>query len=132
MRSVAAALKVQRAINMRRAVWKLGYLSTLTAAVFLSGAGPISAEAYERKGARLGTFARAEGEALIAFRNRVREAAHALPGASIGFHLQGASAGVSGLLTGIPRDAIVLPYIPPHPSQLEALKLIRGNKRFAR
>jgi hypothetical protein len=56
-------------------------LSATTAADFLTGRSPATAEAYDRKGAFVGAFVRDEGEAIIAFRIRVREAARALPGA---------------------------------------------------
>ena len=132
--SVAAALKLQRAINARRAERRFGALSVLTAADFLTGGSPIAAEAYDRKGVRLAAFARDDGEAFTAFRERVREAARALSGAArvkLGGFARGPSAGFSGPLQGVPRGAVVLPDIPPHPSQLEALELIAANRRVA-
>ena len=95
--SVASALKIQRAINARRAERRFGALSTLTAADFLTGGAPTAAEVYDRKGARLAAFARQEEErSFAAFRERVREAARALPGAArvkLGGLARGPSAG---------------------------------------
>ena len=45
--SVASALKLQNAINARRSAWRLGALSTLVAADFLTGESPTAGEAYD-------------------------------------------------------------------------------------
>ena len=69
---------------------------------------------------------------VLTFRNRVREAARALPGAmrvKLGGIAREPSAGFTDLFEGIPRGAVTLSDIPPHPSQLEALAIIRDNKR---
>ena len=66
-------------------------------------------------------------EALIAFRERVREVAHALPGGLA----REPSASLLGPPEGVPRGAVTLPDIPPHPSQREALELIGANRRVA-
>ena len=132
--SVASALKLQNAINARRSAWRLGGLSMLVAADFMTGGAPTAAEAYDRKGVRLATFARSEEETFIAFRERVREAAHALPGAvrvKIGGFAREPSSGSLASLQGVPRGAVALPEIPLHVSQLKALELIRGNRRVA-
>ena len=132
--SVASALKLQNAINARRSAWRLGALSMLVAADFMTGGAPTAAEAYDRKGVRLAKFARSEDETFIAFRERVREAAHALPGAvrvKIGGFARGPSSGSLASLQGVPRGAVALPEIPLHVSQLKALELIRGNRRVA-
>ena len=132
--SVTSALRIQRAINARRSAWRLGALSTLVAADFLTGGSPTAGEAYDRKGAKIAAFARGGREALIAFRERVREAAHALPGAArvkLGGFARGPSASLLGPPEGVPRGAVTLPDIPPHPSQLEALELIAANRRVA-
>lgn len=71
--SVASALKVQRAINLRRGARLAGSLSTLVAADFLTGGSPVTAEAYDRKGVKIEAFARRKDETLLAFRERVRE-----------------------------------------------------------
>ena len=136
--SVASALKAQRAINLRRGARLAGSLSTLVAADFLTGGSPVTAEACDRKGAMIEAFSRLENEGPAAFRERVREAARALPGAArvkLGGFARGPSARplVSPMsqLEGVPRGAIVLPDTPPHASQLEALDLIRDNRRAA-
>ena len=95
--SVASALKIERAINMRRAERRFGALSTLVAADFMTGGSPTAAEAYDRRGALLATFARQEEETFAAFRERVREAAHALPGAARVKLGGSAASAVSGL-----------------------------------
>ena len=132
--SVASALKVQRAINLRRGARLAGSLSTLVAADFLTGGSPVTAEAYDRKGVKIEAFARRKDETLLAFRERVREAARALSGAArvkIGGFAGGPSAACAGLPEGVPGGAIVLPDIPPHTSQLAALDLIRNHRRAA-
>jgi hypothetical protein len=109
-------------------------LSVTTAADFLTGRSPATAEAYDRKGAFVGAFVRDEGEAIIAFRIRVREAARALPGAKrikLGGIAREPRASFPDLFEDLPRGAVTLPDIPPHPSQLEALSVIRNNKRVA-
>ena len=134
--SVASALKVQRAINLRRGARLAGSLSTLVAADFLTGGSPVTAEAYDRKGVKIEAFARRKDETLLAFRERVREAARALPGAArvkIGGLRGWAVSGLRQALPaeGVPGGAIVLPDIPPHTSQLAALDLIRNHRRAA-
>jgi hypothetical protein len=132
--SVASALKVQRAINLRRGARLAGSLSTLVAADFLTGGSPVTAEAYDRKGVKIEAFARRKDETLLAFRERVRESARALSGAArvkIGGFAGGPSAACAGLPEGVPGGAIVLPDIPPHTSQLAALDLIRNHRRAA-
>ena len=133
--SVASALKIQRAINARRAERRFGAMSTLTAADFLTGGAPVAAEAYDRKGARVAAFARQEEErSFAAFRERIRDAARALPGAArvkLGGLAQGPSAGFPRRREGVPRGAVTLPEIPPHASQLEAMDMIAANRRVA-
>ena len=104
--SVASALKLQNAINARRSAWRLGGLSMLVAADFMTGGAPTAAEAYDRKGVRLAKFARSEEETFIAFRERVREAAHALPGAvrvKFGGFAREPSSGSLASLQGVPQ-----------------------------
>ena len=57
-------------------------VATAIAADFLTGGSPTAAEIYDRKGVRLATFARFEGEAFTAFRERIREGARAHSGAA--------------------------------------------------
>ena len=131
--SVASALRIQRAINARR---RRGWDVTVTAAAdFLRGGAPTFARAFDRKGALVFTAERLENEPWTAFRARAGAEAGRVAGA--------ASLLIGGLPDGmpppcfeageteLPRDAVVLPDIPPHPSQLEALKLIHAHRRVA-
>ena len=68
--SVTSALRIQRAINARRSAWRLGALSTLVAADFLTGGSPTAGEAYDRKGAKIAAFARGERECGATIRMR--------------------------------------------------------------
>jgi hypothetical protein len=105
-----------------------------TAADFMTGGAPVTAEAYDRKGVMLEAFDRCEGESVPVFRTRVREAAKALPGAmmvKLGGLPQQSPAAFSGPWEEVPRGAVTLPEIPPHPSQIGALALIAANRRVA-
>ena len=90
---------------------------------FLRGGSPSTAEAYDRKGAFLAAFARDEGETVLIFRNRVREAARALPGAmrvKLGGIAREPSAGFPDLFEGLPRGAVTLS---------ESLRIRRNSRR---
>ena len=132
--SVASALRIQRAINARRAERGFGAMTVTTAADFLRGGSPTFARAFDRRGSLLCTIQRALDEGWTAFVARARVEA-------------GKTVGASSLLVGglpdacmplpyfqageteLPRGAVVLPDIPPHPSQIEALTLIAANRR---
>ena len=133
--SVASALRIQRAINMRRAERLAGDVTVTVAADFLRGGAPTFARAFDRKGALIFTTLRLENEPWTAFRARTGVEAGRVVGA--------ASLLVGGLPDGmpppcfeaggmeLPRGAVTLPDIPPHPSQIEALTLIAANRRVA-
>jgi hypothetical protein len=109
-------------------------VATAIAADFLTGGSPTAAEIYDRKGVRLATFARFDGEAFTAFRERIREGARAHSGAArvkIGGLARGSSAGFPAPPESLPRSAVVLADIPPHTSQLEALELIAARRPVA-
>ena len=73
--SVASALRIQRAINLRRGERLAGVLSTLVAADFLRGGSPTFARAFDRKGSMVCTIQRAPGEGWAAFKARAEEEA---------------------------------------------------------
>ena len=131
--SVASALRLQRAINARRAERRLGSFSTLIAADFMTGGSPIAAEAYDRRGAKIAAFARREEETLAAFRERVREAAHAFSGAAR-VKLGDRAKAVSGLrwpAGGRPQRRGRPARHSAASIAAEALELIAANRRVA-
>jgi hypothetical protein len=115
-----------------------GDMAVTVAADFLRGGEPAFARAFDRRGIMLMGLQRAQGEGWAAFKARAAVEA-------------GRTAGARSLLIGglpdggerhgngdgeihdseLPRGAITLPDIPPHPSQLQALDLIRGHRRVA-
>ena len=124
----------RRAKRLEREFGRSDGITIATAAEFWTGGSPLCAEAYDRKGAKIEAFALSGEETFTTFRERVRKTARALPGAArvkLGGLAQGLSAAFPGSLEGVPRGAVVLPDIPPHPSQLEALGLIAANRRVA-
>ena len=134
--SVAAALKLQRAINARRAERGFGSIITTVAADFLHGGEPGFARIFDRRGRRLTTVQRRENELWAAFVARAKgeaaNAAHAactlIGGLPYG-SLDDFDNDANGHDSDPPRNAIILPETPLHPSQVEALDLIRGNRR---
>jgi hypothetical protein len=149
--SVVTAIRAQRAINMRRAEQRFGSTTVTTAADFLRGGAPTFARAFNRRGALLTTIQRAPGEAWAAFRARGVEEAGRTAGASsllIGGlpDAIGDTGGMPGVIAdmphpyfqtretdadGLPRGAIVLREASLHPSQVQALDVIRANRRVA-
>ena len=134
--SVAAALKLQRAINARRAERGFGSIITTVAADFLHGGEPGFARIFDRRGRRLTTVQRRENEPWAAFVARAKgeaakaaQAACTLIGGLPDGSLDSFDNDVCGHDSEPPRNAIVLPETPLHPSQVEALDLIRGNRR---
>jgi hypothetical protein len=111
-------------------------IPTSIAADFLNGGAPGFARIFDRRGRRLTTVQRRENESWAVFVARAKgEAANAA---------QAACTLIGGLPDGDlddfdndayghdsdpPRNAIILPETPLHPSQVEALDLIRGNRR---
>ena len=129
--SVASALRIQRAINLRRGERLAGSLSTFIAADFMTGGAPMTAEVYDRRGAAVEAFARREEERLSRL-PRACQGGRQLPswgGEGEARRDLRRPKGFSGPPEGVPRGAVVLPDIPPHPSQLEALALIAANRR---
>ena len=108
------------------------------AADFLHGGAPTFARAFDRRGALLVTTQRLQGEAWEPFRARARGEAGRTPGASsllVG-GLPDADYGDAIPWAGLPSDdlprgTIVLPETALHPSQVEALELIRRHRRVA-
>ena len=54
--SIASALRIQRAINLRRGERLTESLSTLIAADFVGGGIPAFAQAFDRKGAEIAAW----------------------------------------------------------------------------
>jgi hypothetical protein len=107
-------------------------IPTAIAADFLHGGAASFARIFDRRGSRLATIQRLTDEPWAAFRDRVRD--------EVGNTAQAACTLIGGLpdrgLDGFlsrssdpPRDAIILPETPLHPSQVEALDLIRNHRR---
>ena len=131
--SIASALKVQRAINAKRAERGSGAIITTIAADFLNGGAPTFARAFDSRGLMVGEAQRLVGEPWAAFRDRVKGEALKIVGArslAIG-GLPDAGIGGDGLsaTTEPPRGAIVLPETALHPSQVAAFDLIRNHRR---
>jgi len=154
--SVASAIKVQRALNARRAGRMAGDVTVTAAADFLRGGEPTFARAFDRKGALVFAAQRAQGEPFEIFEARARVEAGRVAGACSlligglpddgrnagrmqtgdGQNADGTGpayfqAGETAFAGGLPRGAVTLPDIPPHLSQLEALGLIRNHRRVA-
>ena len=132
--SIASALKLQRAINARRAEQRFGALSTLVAADFLRGGAPMFARAFDRQGVQICATQRLADEPWPAFKARARVEASEAAGARsllIGGLPDGVSADLDRGTEEPPRGAITLPEATLHPSQIEALELIRNHRRVA-
>lgn len=98
--SLASALRIQRAINTRRAERGFGAMTVTTAADFLCGGPPTFARAFDRRGSLVCTIQRALDEGWTAFVARARVEAVKTVGAS------------SLLVGGLP-DGLPLPYVKP-------------------
>src|SRR5271165_121465 len=104
------------------------------AADFLRGGEPTFARAFDHRGSLLLTLQRRESEGWEAFKTRARGEAGKVAGACsllIG-GLRDPDASVSdhtsrNLEVSPPRGAIILPEAALHPSQIEALELIRKH-----
>jgi hypothetical protein len=99
------------------------------AADFTHGGAPSFARTFDRKGQELSALDRLGGESLSLFRQRACSEALSLPGAArvvIGGlgPLDGAAAAGE-----LPRLAVVLPDIPLHPSQRQAVALVEASRR---
>jgi hypothetical protein len=106
-------------------------LVVLTAADFMHGGAPSLARIFDRKGCELAQYDRLDGEELGDFRERVRGASQSLAGASrlvIG-GMGSSGAGAALAASGLPRAAVSLPDAPLHASQIEAVELIKANRR---
>ena len=107
-------------------------IPTSIAADFLNGGAPAFARIFDRRGRRFMTVQRRGNEPWAAFVARAKgEAANAAQAACtlIGGLPDRSLDGFLSRSSDPPRDAIVLPETPLHPSQVEALDLIRGNRR---
>ena len=108
-------------------------IPTAIAADFLNGGGPSFARIFDRRGIKLAALQRLDGEPWVAFVARSKGQAAQTA--------QAASLFIGGLPDAVtdnhadwhgcepPRDAIVLPETPLHPSQVEALDLVRNHRR---
>ena len=128
-----------------------GDITVTVAANFLHGGQPTFARAFDRRGTLLTTVQRAQGEPWAAFRARVDEAGRAagasslliggLPDAIGDMEYMDGMVGTmaDGMPhpylqageTDLPRGAVTLPEASLHPSQVEALDLIRAHRRVA-
>ena len=129
-----------RALRLEREHGRAGTddITVTIAADFLRGGEPTFARTFDRRGALLGAIQRLQDEPWATFKARAVVEAGRTTGAC--------SVLIGGLPDGgerhgngdgeihdseLPRGAITLPDIPPHPSQLQALDLIRGHRRVA-
>jgi hypothetical protein len=129
-----------RALRLEREHGRAGAddITATIAADFLRGGEPTFARTFDRRGALLGAIQRLQDEPWATFKARAVVEAGRTTGAC--------SVLIGGLPDGgechgngdgeihdseLPRGAITLPDIPPHPSQLQALDLIRGHRRVA-
>ena len=145
--SVTSALRIQRAINARRAERSSGAVITTVAADFLHGGAPCFARMFDQRGTMVSAIQRREDELWEAFRRRVRVEAGKV-GGGVSLLIGGLPAGnpreadgmpppyfqAGATAAGIgepPRGAVVLPEAALHSSQVEALDLIREHRRVA-
>jgi hypothetical protein len=104
-------------------------VTSISAADLTRGGTPHFARVYDRKGREVGGFDRLGGESLSAFTKRARAGALGIKGASR-LLVGGLGAGDKPSDTEeLPAHAVVLPDIPLHPSQLEAVDLIERSRR---
>ncbi len=112
-------------------------LVTAIAADFLHGGQPSFARAFDRHGVQLLTLQRAVGEPLAALVARAKGDAASTAGAAslviggLPDTVHDGEAGDRFLSAEPPRGAITLDTIALHPSQVEALDLIRNHRRVA-
>ena len=129
--SLAAALRDYR----MRAETSLS-VSVVVAADFLRGGAPTFARVFDRRGVKIAGVERGENEPWPAFVARAKGEAASTVGAS-SLVIGGLPDGVHGGEYGDgghddpPCGAIVLDTIALHPSQVEALELIRNHRRVA-
>ena len=120
---------------MRRAERLAGDVTATVAADFLHGGIPTFARAFDRKGALVFSTQRLENEPWTAFKARVEAGrtagASSLLIGGLPNEGEGEKVGMFAEFNELPRGAVTLPDIPPHPSQLEALKLIHNHRRVA-
>ena len=121
--SVASALRIQRAINMRRADRLAGDVTVTAAADFLRGGAPTFARAFDRKGALVFTAERLENEPWTAFRARAGAEAGQVAGA--------ASLLIGGLPDGMPPHALrpAKRSFLATPSSYQTFRRIRRNSK---
>ena len=129
-----------RALRLEREHGRAGAddIMVTIAADFLRGGEPTFARTFDRRGVLLGAIQRLQDEPWATFKARVVAEAGRTTGAC--------SVLIGGLPDGderhgngdgeiryslLPRGVITLPDIPPHPSQRQALDLIRGHRRVA-
>lgn len=110
-------------------------LPTAIASDFLHGGAPDFARAFDRRGMWIGAFHRRQDEPWTAFRDRAVIEARALPEVAVALLGGLPDGGEIGLdhheIEPVPRGAIVTPEKALHPSQVEALRLIRAHRRVA-
>ena len=127
-----------RAIRLERAHGRASAddMVLTVAADFLHGAEPTFARVFDRRGSLLIGRQRLRDEPWRAFEARAKVEAGKVAGACsllIGGLPDGAEVGKFADLPtdDLPRGAITLPEAALHPSQTEALKLVRANRRVA-
>ena len=129
-----------RALRLEREHGRAGAddIMVTIAADFLRGGEPTFARTFDRRGVLLGAIQRLQDEPWATFKARVVAEAGRTTGACsvlIGGLPDGGERHGSGdgeiHDSELPRGVITLPDIPPHPSQLQALDLIRGHRRVA-
>lgn len=129
--------RIERKLSTVAARYAVGPVTTV-AADFLRGGAPAFARVYDRRGARIGALQRGVDEPWAVFRGRAREEALKLPKAR-SVVIGGLPDDVAEIEEGAtdwcdsdpPRGAIVLPETALHPSQVQALRLIRRHRRVS-
>jgi hypothetical protein len=113
-------------------------MTVTVAADFLHGGNPTFARGFDRRGTMLMGLQRAQGEALAAFKARAAAEAGRVAGVAsllIGGLPDGGEddddRGGRGIEEDLPRGVITLPEAALHPSQVQALALIRAHRRVA-
>ena len=110
-------------------------IAIAVAADFLHGGAPSFARIFDRRGFKLAAIQRASGEPWAVFVARAKAEAGETPGpcsmliGGLPEDVVDVRSADRFLAAEPPRGAIVLPETPLHPSQVEALDLIRGNRR---
>ena len=112
-------------------------IAIAVAADFLHGGTPSFARIFDRRGFKLAAIQRASGEPWAVFVARAKAEAGETPGpcsmliGGLPEDVVDVRSADRFLAVDPPRGAVVLPEAALHPSQVEALELIRANRRVA-